>query len=360
MPLVMGVPAPRFKTRTQTLERFDFGNIGGQHVLVGFLPKDAPNLDEARRLLEAHRPLFRGGQHRAVVVIEDEAVFRSLKEDEAMVLILDPAAEVARRFKQATPEGGMIGGWLALDPQLRALGAAPLENAADVFANLKRLPAPDDHAGVPLFAPVLVVPRVFTRELCRRLVGYYRQQGGLPSGSMVEINGKTVEVLGKHKKRSDVYLNDEGLQGEVRNALRARLLPEIERAFQFKATRMERYLIACYDAESGGYFRRHRDNTTPGTAHRKFACSINLNAEEFTGGDLRFPEFGSRTYRPPTGGAVIFSCSLLHEATEVTQGERYAFLPFLYDEAGAAVREENLKSVELRSDAERLAFATEK
>jgi predicted 2-oxoglutarate/Fe(II)-dependent dioxygenase YbiX len=70
-----------------------------------------------------------------------------------------------------------------------------------------------------------------------------------------------------------------------------------------------------------------------------FACSINLNAEEFEGGDLRFPEFGSRTYRPPTGGAVIFSCTLLHEATPVTKGTRYAFLPFFYDDAAAKIRD---------------------
>ena len=38
---------------------------------------------------------------------------------------------------------------------------------------------------------------------------------------------------------------------------------------------------------------------------------------------------------------MIFSCSLLHEAKPVTQGKRYAFLPFFYDEAGAAVRERN-------------------
>jgi predicted 2-oxoglutarate/Fe(II)-dependent dioxygenase YbiX len=38
---------------------------------------------------------------------------------------------------------------------------------------------------------------------------------------------------------------------------------------------------------------------------------------------------------------VVFSCSLLHEATPVTRGRRYAFLPFLYDEAGAAIREKN-------------------
>ena len=112
----------------------------------------------------------------------------------------------------------------------------------------------------------------------------------------------------------------------------------IERAFQFEVTRMERYLVACYDAESGGHFNRHRDNTTSGTAHRRFACTINLNAEDYEGGDLRFPEFGSRAYRAPTGGAIIFSCSLLHEATTVTHGRRYAFLPFFYDDAAAAIR----------------------
>jgi hypothetical protein len=37
------------------------------------------------------------------------------------------------------------------------------------------------------------------------------------------------------------------------------------------------------------------------------------------------------------GGAVVFSCALLHEATRVTAGRRYAFLPFFYDDAGAEV-----------------------
>lgn len=35
--------------------------------------------------------------------------------------------------------------------------------------------------------------------------------------------------------------------------------------------------------------------------------------------------------------AVVFSCSLLHEATPVTQGLRYCYLPFLYDDAAARV-----------------------
>lgn len=38
---------------------------------------------------------------------------------------------------------------------------------------------------------------------------------------------------------------------------------------------------------------------------------------------------------------MVFSCSLLHTVTPVTRGSRYAFLPFLYDEAAAKIREAN-------------------
>jgi predicted 2-oxoglutarate/Fe(II)-dependent dioxygenase YbiX len=103
---------------------------------------------------------------------------------------------------------------------------------------------------------------------------------------------------------------------------------------------MERYIVCCYAAEDGGHFRAHRDNTTKGTAHRRFAVSVNLN-EDFDGGEVSFPEFGSRSFKPPRGGAVVFSCSLLHAVSRVTRGHRYAFLPFLYDDAAARLREAN-------------------
>ena len=125
-----------------------------------------------------------------------------------------------------------------------------------------------------------------------------------------------------------------------------RLAPEIEKAFQFRATRMERYIVSCYDAQEEGHFRAHRDNTTKGTAHRRFAVSLFLNSGEYEGGFLRFPEYGSALYAAPTGGAVVFGCSMLHEATRVTRGKRYMFLPFLYDDAAALVRQENSKYLE--------------
>ena len=41
----------------------------------------------------------------------------------------------------------------------------------------------------------------------------------------------------------------------------------------------------------------------------------------------------------------MFSCSLLHEVSPVTSGRRYAFLPFLYDEEAARIREANSMSL---------------
>src|SRR6185369_3846083 len=109
----------------------------------------------------------------------------------------------------------------------------------------------------------------------------------------------------KFKRRSDYTIEDEVLKLALLDRIARRLLPQIHKAFQFRATRIERWIVACYDGESGGFFRPHRDNTTAGTAHRAFACTINLNAEDYEGGELRFPEFGPGTYRAPTGGALI-------------------------------------------------------
>ena len=59
-----------------------------------------------------------------------------------------------------------------------------------------------------------------------------------------------------------------------------------------------------------------------------------------------FPEYGPRGYKPPPGAAIVFSCSLLHAVSRVTAGRRYAFLPFMYDDEAAALREKNSGSLE--------------
>ena len=136
-------------------------------------------------------------------------------------------------------------------------------------------------------------------------------------------------------------LEDARLIGHVQGLIARRVLPEIERLFFMKITRMERYMVGCYSAEDGGHFRPHRDNSSPVTAHRRFAVSINLN-DDFDGGDVSFPEYNPRGIKAPPGWAVVFPAAILHAVARVTRGRRYAFLPFVYDEAGAVIRQSYL------------------
>lgn len=254
-----------------------------------------------------------------------------------------------------TPEGRrFLPFTVVLDPMMRVYAVIPMNDVtahnSTLSTLLATLPAVDGHAGVPMHAPVLIVPRVFEPSFCRELIKLYEQHGGKPSGFMRQKGSTTIGMLDPtFKKRKDFMFEDqpeyEPLRAAIRKRLITRLVPEIFKSFQYDVSRIERYIVACYEGEDGGFFRRHRDNTTAGTAHRRFACTLNLNAEDYDGGELVFPEFGTRTYRAPTGGAVIFSCSLLHEATPVTRGTRFAFLPFLYDDAAAKIRKENSKHI---------------
>ena len=160
---------------------------------------------------------------------------------------------------------------------------------------------------------------------------------------MRDVDGVTKSLLNpKQKRRRDCQVIDETMLAHIRHRLHRRIRPEIKKAFAFDVNRIERFTIGCYDAQDLGFFMAHRDNTTKGTSHRRFAVTINLNAEEYEGGELWFPEYGKRLYKPATGSAVVFSCSLLHEARPVTKGTRFALLPFLYDDAAAVVRQTNM------------------
>lgn len=342
MPLLQpGLAAPWFGAPTHSNPDFAFSSLGGRYVLLTFMPTDEAAARAACERLIAASQGFSQGRIMSFGVLRTRALHAAMIERPAMRWFLDEAGTLSRLYGAVDENGAERPHWLIIDPSMRVLSMGPLTQMDGLFRLIAGLPSPERHAGTSLVAPVLIVPRVLELGLCRKLIEVYEADGGSPSGTMRQIDGKTVGVLSDFKKRRDADIGDEQLRQALRQRMVSRLLPEIRKAFQFNATRMERYIVAAYDAEEGGYFLPHRDNTTTGTAHRMFACSVNLNAEEFEGGDLRFPEFGQRTYRPPTGGAVVFSCTLLHEATPVTKGRRYAFLPFLYDEAGARIREAN-------------------
>jgi predicted 2-oxoglutarate/Fe(II)-dependent dioxygenase YbiX/peroxiredoxin len=358
--LLRGDPAPWFTQAATGNPRYAFDTAAGRYLALCFFASASdPASRAAIEAAENAREVF-DDQHASFFGVSLDP--RDAEEGGVKARLpgvrhfFDFDGAVSRLYgaipRDAAPgEAGLPARrfWMVLDPTLRVLARVPFaEDGSDraaVLGLLSRLPRPDRFAGFQMQAPVLFLPNVLEPELCRSLIELYERSGGSESGFMRQIDGKTVAVHDhNHKRRRDAEIDDEELKRQLQIRIRRRIAPEILKAHAFHATRMERYIVGCYSAEDGGHFRPHRDNTTAGTAHRRFAVSINLNSD-FEGGEISFPEYGPQSFKPPPGGAVVFSCSFLHAVSRVTKGLRYAFLPFLYDEAAAQLRERNAASL---------------
>ena len=116
-------------------------------------------------------------------------------------------------------------------------------------------------------------------------------------------------------------LEEQPLIRHVQGLIARRVLPEIEKLFFMKVTRMERYMVGCYS-------RRGRRPLPP--APRQFLGRD--GAPPLRGVDqpqrrLRrrrgqsFPEYNPRGIKAPPGWAVVFPANILHA---VEQGDARA------------------------------------
>lgn len=350
----VGDPAPWFRQASTSNPNYHFNTAAGRYLLLCFFGTASdPRGRSALDMLQRRRELFDDSKLAFFGISldrSDQSEGRVAESLPGIRFIWDFDASASRLYGAAPidSEGPSIALrrlWMIIDPNLRVRAIIPFRDdgseADEVADYLAALPPVDQYAGTLLQAPVLYLPNVLEPELCRQLVALYEKNGGEESGFMREVNGKTVMTTDyAHKRRSDYTIEDDALRQLLQRKVIRRIVPEIQKVHQFTVTRMERYLIGCYDSATSGHFRPHRDNTTKGTAHRRFAVSINLN-DDFEGGEVSFPEYGPRSFKAPPGGAVVFSCSLLHAVSPMRAGRRYAFLPFLYDEAAAALRESN-------------------
>jgi peroxiredoxin len=350
-PLSAGEPAPWFSAASGSdrSSAVIFDELAGRHIVLFFFgTASRPDVAEVLASFARRGDLFDDQLALFVGVSNDPDDFNSgrLREHHtAQRFLFDPGGIAARLYVSADVAEQGAPGPVAfiLSPTLQILDIVPLADPAAFVGRIaSRLSELLVDPAQVLSAPVLVVPQIFDRAFCSHLIDLYETTGGREIGS-IESGGKVVEQFDpKFRKRLDWHISDEPALTRTRELLERRLLPMVYRAFQFRTTRIERYLVGCYDAKTGGYFRPHRDNTAPPVAHRRFAVTINLN-EGYEGGRLSFPEFGHQTYLASPGDAIVFSCSLLHEVTAVTQGRRYAFISFFYDEASQQMRDEYRK-----------------
>lgn len=267
-----------------------------------------------------------------------DAPFSEAIEAAGLPQLVDTAHSVADAF-------GLAGGGVVLvDAAARIVRVEADADFDAALALCRAFFAATEPAAPAPHAPVLVVEEVLDPQMCRDLMAMW-EAGQKVEDAIATGKGEAGAAGASLKRREDVYVSDRETHAAIGARIQGRVFPEVQRAFQAKLASFELPRIGCYDSADQGFFGRHRDNRTPHTAHRLFAMTLNLNAGEFAGGQLRFPEFGRQLYQAPTGGAVIFSCALLHEALPVSEGRRFGLFSFFTDAAGAK-REQELIAAE--------------
>jgi peroxiredoxin len=359
-PLTVGDSLPNFVMPSSCDRNLELGDFAGRPLVLCFLPAHDP--PASLQLAAAFRDLYEEFRSlHALVVLVSAAADETPKQFAARLglpfpVLADTGGEVAQAY-HAVQDSSAERGWrfpptrgtFIADANLRVLRildpADPAEHARAVLEFVRGHVGREEPRHLRRHAPVLLLPNVFPLDFCQELIRIWHTEGNRDTGFMQQHGEKTVRVLNpKIKIRRDHFLMEGAVKQRINRYLAQRVRPEIFKAFHNDMTWFEDFRIACYEASRGGYFRAHRDNKTDGTAHRCFAMSLNLNSD-YEGGYLRFPEYGPDLYRPEPGSAVIFSCSLLHEATDITAGVRFVLLSFFYGEREAQIRERYLRRV---------------
>lgn len=308
--------------------------IAGNTIVLVFLPRFSAGVRETLAAFRANLNAFISARARlfavslapAALVAEQEMPFTTL---------LDGDAQVFRAF------GADRSDWpttfvLRSNHHLTAIfDGEPATQVPAALAMVERLATFREPALMGVHPPVLMIPEVLSAEDCRRLMEVVDTRGKqfVDPGPGLDYLGTDYKMRIPEQMREDRidhWIFDRDSCEFLAHRLQ-RVWPEIFKAFQYRITKQEALRIGCYQGSRGGYLHGHRDNVPPFT-YRRFAMSINLNCEEFEGGELRFPEFGDQRYRPENGTAFVFSSSLLHEALHVTAGRRRVLLAFLFGE----------------------------
>lgn len=245
----LGEPAPWFDAKTIAGASLNLGVQAGRWIALCFLNamKDAETIKVLAQLL-AQADLFDEDHLVFYGVLTEpplEATQLAAVSHRALGFITDYDGTISRLY------GAMNAPQLiVLDPMLRPIcnfafgkGETPPETMQKFLRDLPRV---DDFAGVPLTAPALIVPRVFEPEFCNFLIDLYEKNGGVDSGFMLDQNGKTATVIHYDlKRRNDLVIEDLEVRQMMRARIVRRLVPAIERFFQYRPTRMDRYLVSC-------------------------------------------------------------------------------------------------------------------
>src|SRR5215216_7082738 len=137
-----------------------------------------------------------------------------------------------------------------LDPNLRVRATLPLADGARVAADVAELVAElvwDDRRPreISIQAPLLVVPDVLSPEQCAELIAVWEQEGHSETGvESATGGGRTEQLNAQLKRRRDHVVRDPQRSRELAATIGRRVMPELSKAFAYRASRFEGFKIA--------------------------------------------------------------------------------------------------------------------
>ncbi len=190
---------PRFSAPSPRNPRFSFSTLGGRPIALTFFGSGASpkaqaliaKLQKAADSTRSNGPIFCG-------VSCDPQDEGRLQERPTFILFWDFDKRLAEcygvsSYNQDSPHPVFKAQTFIIDPKLRLFRVIPL---SDPETHLQQVMQACQACALPPFegrqsgwAPVLVVPRIFEPELCRKLIQYYEDLGGTPSGFMRQQDG---------------------------------------------------------------------------------------------------------------------------------------------------------------------------
>ena len=256
----------------------------------------------------------------------------------AFPLFSDPQGELLQQllapmppvFPETAPSETKVATYL-LDPNQRVLevlrSPPAAEHAAKALDLIAQWAVPDGPRHLLHdSAPVLCLPDVFDQELCRALIEAWEkehQEGGVSDGS------KNLVDYGKKRNLEHVVM-DTDLSRLVQRTMARRIGPELVKVFNYTAPyRFEGLTVLSYRDDRQDFFGTHRDNlrqTQPAPLRH-----IPQPERGLRGRRAQVPRIRPPHLSPQGGDAVVFSCSLLHEALPVTKGQRWVLTTFMCD-----------------------------
>ncbi len=228
-----------------------------------------------------------------------------------------------------------------VNPNAQIAWTTGSEDPSDHVESVLERAGPLAHRSNPVSSgphpPIMIIPNVLSDTACDILIEAWKRptpvwgREALGSDALkLEKSDYKIETDTDAGKLTQHHILDPEINGIVDKAFIRRIIPQLYKAYRYKITQHEQYKILRYLAADGGFLGPHRDNSTPETAHRHFTMTMNLVADGFDGGELRFPEYGGHLYRGGKGSAVVWSATLLHEVTALTSGERFVLGTHLF------------------------------